>query len=118
MRVIYPGPFTTVQDNGRYGHQSEGFIVSGCADSESMKIANILCGNDPCCGVLEMTLAGMCVQFMCDTVIAGFRRRYRSVYKRKARGNEQSVFSPRRLILYVVGLGERHQSISCGIGRL
>ena len=70
MRVIYPGPFTTVQDNGRYGHQSEGFIVSGCADSESMKIANILCGNDPCCGVLEMTLAGMCVQFMCDTVIA------------------------------------------------
>ena len=46
MRVIYPGPFTTVQDNGRYGHQSEGFIVSGCADSESMKIANILWKRD------------------------------------------------------------------------
>lgn len=70
MRIISPGPLTTVQDFGRAGYQAKGFTVCGAADADSMMTANLLCGNAPGEGVLEMTLFGICAQFMCDTVIA------------------------------------------------
>lgn len=70
IRVITPGALTTIQDEGRYGYQSLGFPVGGAADIDSMHRANLLCGNDPGEAVLEMTVSGATVQFMCDTVIA------------------------------------------------
>lgn len=70
MRIISPGPLSTVQDGGRIGYQSLGFTVGGAADADSMHTANILCKNKPDEAVIEMTLFGLTAQFSCDTVIA------------------------------------------------
>lgn len=70
MTVISPGPLSTVQDSGRFGYMSMGFSPNGAMDTYSMKLANLLVGNSPDDGVIEMTLIGMSVQFDCTTVIA------------------------------------------------
>lgn len=70
MRILSPGPLSTIQDAGRTGYQSLGFTVGGAADMDSMHRANLLCGNDADEGVIEMTLFGITAQFSCDTVIA------------------------------------------------
>ena len=70
MTVIASGPLSTVQDEGRFGHMSTGFSPNGAMDSYSMKLANILTGNAPGDGVIEMTLLGMSVKFDCTSVIA------------------------------------------------
>lgn len=58
FRVISPGLFTTVQDQGRFGYQKYGVPVSGVMDSFSASMANFLVGNDENCAVLECTVAG------------------------------------------------------------
>lgn len=70
LTVISPGPLSTIQDEGRFGYMSTGFSPSGAMDVYSMKLANILVGNAPGDGVIEMTFMGMTVQFDCTTVIA------------------------------------------------
>ena len=70
MKILSPGPLSTVQDAGRFGYMNTGFSPSGAMDAYSMKIANILVGNLPGEGVVEMTLMGMTVAFDGDTVIA------------------------------------------------
>lgn len=61
---------TTVQDKGRYGYQKYGVTVSGAADSWSMKVANVLIGNEENCAGLEITLLGPQIQFCRDTFIS------------------------------------------------
>jgi antagonist of KipI len=58
LRIIKPGISTTLQDAGRRGFQSAGVPVSGAMDSDAMRLANILCGNEPDKVVLETTLHG------------------------------------------------------------
>jgi antagonist of KipI len=58
LRIIKPGISTTLQDAGRPGFQAAGVPVSGAMDRDSMKLANLLCGNDPGEVVLETTLHG------------------------------------------------------------
>ena len=70
VNVLNPGLLTTVQDIGRHGSQKFGIIVSGAMDSYSMRIANLLVGNDENEGVLEITLFGTTLQFDEDTLIA------------------------------------------------
>lgn len=70
MTVISSGPLATIQDEGRFGYMSTGFSPNGAMDSYSMKLANLLVGNTPEDGVIEMTLMGMSIQFDCTTVIA------------------------------------------------
>jgi len=70
LTVISPGPLSTIQDEGRFGYMSTGFSPSGAMDVSSMKMANILVGNAPGDGVIEMTFMGMTAQFDCTTVIA------------------------------------------------
>ena len=55
LRVIDPGPFTTVQDNGRVGRAHQGIARSGAADQHSKALANRLVGNDANAAVLEIT---------------------------------------------------------------
>ncbi|MCQ0093296.1 biotin-dependent carboxyltransferase family protein [Roseovarius sp. M141] len=52
------GPFTTVQDLGRVGHQAAGIPVSGALDPVSLRIANALVGNEGGEAALEIRLAG------------------------------------------------------------
>lgn len=70
IKILSPGPLSTVQDAGRFGYMNTGFSPSGAMDAYSMKIANILVGNLPGEGVVEMTLMGMTVAFDGDAVIA------------------------------------------------
>ncbi|MBV4421298.1 biotin-dependent carboxyltransferase family protein [Clostridium tyrobutyricum] len=58
ITVLTPGLLTTIQDNGRYGYQKYGVIVSGAMDIYSMKLANIVVGNDENEGVFEITFMG------------------------------------------------------------
>ncbi|MCI6771192.1 MAG: biotin-dependent carboxyltransferase family protein [Oscillospiraceae bacterium] len=70
ISVISPGPLTTVQDAGRFGYMQSGFSPGGCMDARSMKIANILVGNEMGEGVLEMTMMGGTFSFDGTSVIA------------------------------------------------
>ena len=58
VTVVRPGLFTTVQDQGRWGHQSSGVPVSGALDLVSHRLANLLVGNAADAATLEVTLAG------------------------------------------------------------
>jgi antagonist of KipI len=58
LRIIKPGMSTTLQDTGRRGFQAAGVPVSGAMDMDSMRLANLLCGNNPGEAVLETTLHG------------------------------------------------------------
>lgn len=58
ISVLNSGLLTTIQDRGRYGYEKYGIIVSGAMDQYSMRIANILVGNEENEGVFEITLIG------------------------------------------------------------
>lgn len=70
IRIIAAGPLCTVQDEGRTGWQELGFPQTGAADQKAMYLANLLVGNDPGEGVLEMTVKGITAQFFADCTIA------------------------------------------------
>lgn len=70
VKVLNPGLLTTIQDLGRYGSQKYGVIVSGAMDSYSLRIANLLVGNEESEGALEITLFGTSLQFEEDMLIA------------------------------------------------
>jgi antagonist of KipI len=70
MTVIRPGLLSSIQDQGRYGFQKYGVIVSGVMDSYAARVANILVGNDQGEGVLEMTLMGPVLRLEQDMLIA------------------------------------------------
>ena len=64
IKIISPGPLTSVQDGGRQGCQSQGYRECGAADMYSLAAANILVGNDDRhAAVLELTLAGGVMEF-------------------------------------------------------
>ena len=46
IQVKKGGPLTTLQDQGRYGFQKFGVLVSGAMDLFSLKLGNILVGNE------------------------------------------------------------------------
>lgn len=70
IRVLKPGIYTTVQDIGRTGYQSQGFGVSGVMDVRSFKIANLLIDNPENEAVLEFALTGPTLEFTAETIIA------------------------------------------------
>jgi antagonist of KipI len=63
IRVVKPGFFTTVQDLGRYGYAHLGISPAGAADPLSLRIANLLVGNEESAPALEMTLLGVTLEF-------------------------------------------------------
>jgi KipI family sensor histidine kinase inhibitor len=73
ITVIRPGLFTTIQDEGRWGHQSSGVPVAGAMDQASIWAANAAVGNDRGAAAFEVTLLGpelRCEQ-SCVAAIAG-----------------------------------------------
>ena len=68
--MLHPGVLTTVQDRGREGHQREGIPVSGAMDELSLRVANLLVGNDENAAALETTLVGPTLRFDEQTLIA------------------------------------------------
>ncbi len=70
ITIIEPGLFTTVQDGGRWGHQSSGVPVSGAMDWIAYRTANAIVGNEPGAAALEATLAGPKLRFDRRTTFA------------------------------------------------
>ena len=70
LKVLDPGPLTTVQDAGRTGYGAKGYRVCGAADRYAYRLGNMLIGNAPGAAVLECTLRGAALQFETDTVFA------------------------------------------------
>jgi allophanate hydrolase subunit 2 len=58
LTVLRPGMLTTVQDLGRWGHQSDGVPVAGPMDLYSHRLANRLVDNDEDSAALEVTITG------------------------------------------------------------
>jgi KipI family sensor histidine kinase inhibitor len=58
ITIIRPGLFTTIQDLGRWGHQSRGVPVAGPMDAASHRLANALIGNPHDAATLEATVLG------------------------------------------------------------
>jgi len=58
LRVLVPGPLTTIQDGGRRGWLRFGVPGSGALDPCALAAANLLVGNAGDAGALELTLAG------------------------------------------------------------
>ncbi|MBL6927942.1 MAG: biotin-dependent carboxyltransferase family protein [Rhodospirillales bacterium] len=74
LYVIDPGPFATVQDLGRFGYQRFGVSVSGAMDESSLRVANMLVGNDEGEAAIEFTLAGGSYRIdadICRLAVAG-----------------------------------------------
>lgn len=63
IRVLDPGPQSTIQDLGRYGYQDLGFSSGGAVDVIAHRWANILVGNPPESPTIEMVLQGGSFQF-------------------------------------------------------
>ena len=61
---------TTVQDLGRWGHQSDGVPVAGPMDAFSHRLANRLVANDDGAAALEVTLLGPEIQAIGDVTCA------------------------------------------------
>ncbi|HXG90194.1 MAG TPA: biotin-dependent carboxyltransferase family protein [Vicinamibacterales bacterium] len=70
VQVVRPGLLTTVQDLGRWGHQSSGVAVAGPMDTFSHRMANALVGNAADAATLEITLIGPELEFDAPTMIA------------------------------------------------
>lgn len=59
VRVVTPGPLTTLQDEGRPGLASVGVGPSGAADRSAHALANRLLANPRDAATLEVTLGGL-----------------------------------------------------------
>lgn len=70
FKVLESGPFTTIQDSGRYGFQQFGIPVSGALDTFAHTAANILVGNCETDAVLEITFMGPQLEVLSDAVVA------------------------------------------------
>jgi antagonist of KipI len=70
FKILDPGPFTTVQDRGRYGFQQYGVPVSGAMDQFAFAAANALVGNPGNAAVLEVTFMGPKIEVLAGAVVA------------------------------------------------
>jgi biotin-dependent carboxylase-like uncharacterized protein len=70
IRVLRPGPRTSVQDRGRHGYQHLGFGVAGSVDERCSMLANHLVGNDTDAAVLEATVQGPRLLFSARTQVS------------------------------------------------
>ena len=70
IEVLHPGIHSSIQDLGRFGHQSLGVPIGGAMDQNAMLWANSLLNNAENSAVLEMSYKGPKLLFHESTVIA------------------------------------------------
>ncbi|MCF8103893.1 MAG: biotin-dependent carboxyltransferase family protein [Desulfohalobiaceae bacterium] len=68
--VVKPGSYTTIQDQGRYGHQDIGVPVAGALDQFASRAANVLLGNPESAAVLECTVVGPTLAVLREAYLA------------------------------------------------
>jgi biotin-dependent carboxylase-like uncharacterized protein len=72
LHVLKPGLMTTVQDLGRAGYQNLGIGISGALDPIALRVANLLVGNEPGSGGLEVLYLGPTIEIEADSVRMSF----------------------------------------------
>ncbi|MCP4181223.1 MAG: biotin-dependent carboxyltransferase family protein [bacterium] len=70
FKVIKPGLYSTIQDNGRYGYQQNGVVISGAMDQFAYKTGNIILGNNVNSASMEITMQGPELLALKTTVIS------------------------------------------------
>ena len=70
FRVLRPGVYSSIQDLGRHGYQRHGLSVSGAADKYSLRVGNLLLGNDLAAAAIETTLFGLELEVQSRSTIA------------------------------------------------
>ena len=70
IKVKAPGLATTVQDLGRPGYYHLGIPISGAMDRFSLRVANMLVGNDEGAAALEAVFLGPELEFTQDATVA------------------------------------------------
>jgi len=68
LHIVAPGLLTTIQDIGRVGSQHLGVPVSGALDPVALRAANLLAGNVPATGALEVACLGPTLAVEADDV--------------------------------------------------
>ena len=63
LKVIEPGLYSSIQDNGRFGYRNIGVPHSGFMDQECANIANYILGNNETDSLIEITLKGPTLLF-------------------------------------------------------
>ena len=63
VTIRQPGPYSTIQDRGRFGYQHLGVPTGGALDREALAIGNALLGNDAHINGIEICFGGFSVQF-------------------------------------------------------
>lgn len=72
LHILKPGLMTTVQDLGRAGFQNLGIGISGALDPVALRVANLLVGNKPTIGGLEVLYVGPAIEIEADSVRMSF----------------------------------------------
>lgn len=70
VRVVDPGPLTTVQDLGRRGWAHLGVPRAGAVDRAAAALANRLVGNAPEAALLETTMGGVVLETLSAVTLA------------------------------------------------
>ena len=68
LRIVTPGPYTTVQGKPRIGYQAIGVPASGPLDRLSLRLANALVGNTAEAPALELLLIGPLIEVAAESV--------------------------------------------------
>jgi biotin-dependent carboxylase-like uncharacterized protein len=72
LHILKPGLMTTIQDLGRAGYQNLGIGISGALDPVALRVANLLVGNEPGAGGLEVLYLGPNIEIEADNVRMSF----------------------------------------------
>lgn len=63
VTILQAGPYSTIQDRGRFGYQHLGVPTGGALDREALAIGNILLGNEPNTNGIEICFGGFSIQY-------------------------------------------------------
>lgn len=72
FHILNPGLMTTVQDLGRSGFHNLGIGTSGALDPVALRLANLLVGNEPGMGGLEVLYVGPSLEIEAESVRMSF----------------------------------------------
>ena len=70
IKIIDPGLYSSIQDNGRHNYQKYGVPISGCMDLKASCFANALLNNSKNAALIEATQLGPKILFKASTYIS------------------------------------------------
>ena len=70
IKVLDSGFASTIQDLGRPGYYHLGIPIGGAMDRYSMRVGNMLVGNDESAAVVETVFTGPVLEFTQNSVVA------------------------------------------------